>query len=283
MFFPRLEALTLNEAQFRGLRVSMNKPVVVTEEISGGPARAAIAAYVTDAGPHKLGVAIVVRSLQSQQVVYYECVDEIASDSELGMTFDAAMSFGETMGFVFGDDVLAERGLESRKVALQLWREVTGEALRQVAQNENRKSSVAEIEQEFGAEDLLVEGDEFEEIVLDSDAEVFATPPSATPSQTTRPLRSESNSDRTEVLAPETLEKSSAPTENKKPQLSRFRGRDLVFDAISTRAEMDAQTENLASEAKDENSRAIGRLKLIKRRGNGVAQASWLCRILRAF
>lgn len=282
MFFPRLDALTLTEAQFRGLRVSLNKPVVVTEEISGGPARAAIAAYVTDGGERKLGVTVVVRALQSQQVVYYDCTEEVANDSELRMMFDAAMSFGEAMGFVFGDDVLAERGLESRKVALQLWREVTGEVLRQEAQSKKRPHSVAEIEHEFGEEDLLLEEDGLEEIVLDSDTEIFATP-SVAPSQSAMPLRSESHSDRTEVLAPAALEKSVAPTEKKKPTLSRFRGQDAALDAASACAQTDAQTKNGASDTNDENSRAIGRLKLIKRRGNGVAQASWLCRILRAF
>ena len=115
MFFHRTDVLVLTESQLRSLRTSVNKPVVVTEELSGGPARAAIAAY-SGGEQKKFGVTVVVRSLKSNQVVYYDFSEEILSEAELEIAADAAMSFCEGMGFVIGDDALAERGLESRKV-----------------------------------------------------------------------------------------------------------------------------------------------------------------------
>ncbi len=280
MFFPRSEDLTLVETQLRSLRTSTNTPVVVTEELSGGAARAAIAAY-TVGGEKKFGVTIAVRSLQTNQAVFYDCSEAMANEAELAIAFDAAMSFCEGMGFVLGDDVLAERGLESRKVGLQLWREVTGEVLQQVAQRESRARSVVELEQEFDADDLLVgDGGEVEEIELEM--ELLETAPSVPAQRKAMVPPVEESRDRTEVLAPEAVRPPTPPTENKKPSLSRFRNTTAVPKASSSSSE-NAFEKNGASECADENSQAIGRLKLVKRRGEGGEKPSWLCRILRAY
>lgn len=279
MFFPRSEALKLTETQLKSLRPSVNQPVVVTDELSGGPARAAIAAY-TEGGEKKFGVTIVVRSLQTSQVVFYDCSEEIANESELSIAFEAAMSFCEAMGFVLGDDVLAQHGLESRKVGLQLWREVTGEALQQAAQREKRMQSVAELKQEFGTEELLLGEADGEEIELET--EVFEVVPKVPSPAAAQAPQVEGQRDRTEVLDPDVLRKPASSTETKKPPLSRFHGRQAP-PSVQPVSSTSAATENGASERADENSRAIGRLKLVKRRSEAVEKASWLCRILRAF
>lgn len=279
MFFPRSEVLQLTEAQLKSLRPSVNQPVVVTDELSGGPARAAIAAY-TEGGEKKFGVTIVIRSLQSNQVVFYDCSEAIENAAGLSIAFEAAMSFCEAMGFVLGDDVLAQHGLESRKVGLQLWREATGEALQQAAQRERRIQSVAELKQEFGTEALLLGEADGEEIELET--EVFEVVPKVPSPAAAKAPPVEGQRDRTEVLDPDALRKPAPPTETKKPSLSRFHGRQAP-PPVQPVSSTSAATENGASERADENSQAIGRLKLVKRRSEGVEKASWLCRILRAF
>ncbi len=313
MFFSRPGTLILSESQLRGLRISLNKPVVVTEELAGGPARAAIAAYTEE---NQLRVTVAVRSLKATEPVFYDYSEEIVGDQELNMAADAAIAFCEGMGFVIGEDNLEDRGLESSKVSLQLWREVTGEVLSKSSKRTAPKKEAPkpEVLQEVALEEEVEADEEEGEVELEEGMVLLEDLPEIEKGEedeeelvleeVASAPEGEVSNDRTQVLDPEDVKpapESHAKVESPKeevaktapqkvqtekprkvaadvsrpkppppPSLSRFRGRAQAV-------------ENSPEEEADSDSRAIGRLKLVKRRGSGKEKPSWLCRVLRAY
>ncbi len=122
MFMPSQAPPELTPARLRGLRFSLNSPVVTTEVIPAGPARGALLVHRDARG--RLGVALCVRSLRTGAVVLYRGDEGLEGDGELSVGIDAALSFGESLGFLFDDDEL-EKGL-ARPDALARWREFLG-------------------------------------------------------------------------------------------------------------------------------------------------------------
>jgi hypothetical protein len=122
MFMPSQTPPELTPARLRGLRFSLNAPVVTTEVIPAGPARGALLVHRDARG--RLGVALCVRSLRTGAVVLYRGDEGLEGDGELSVGIDAALSFGESLGFLFDDDEL-EKGL-ARPDALARWREFLG-------------------------------------------------------------------------------------------------------------------------------------------------------------
>jgi hypothetical protein len=122
MFVPSQTPPDLTPARLRGLRFSLNAPVVATEAIPAGPARGALLVHRDARG--RLGVALCVRSLRTGAVVLYRSNEGLEGDGELSVGIDAALSFGESLGFLFDDDEL-EKGL-ARPEALARWREFLG-------------------------------------------------------------------------------------------------------------------------------------------------------------
>ncbi len=120
MFFARRsEAPALEPSWFRGLRFSLNTPVVRTDGLPVAPARAALVLFEAPEGPP--GVLVGVRSLKSGQVVHFEPEGTIDALEE---GLDAAMAFGEGMGFLFDDDELEEGEAER---AFGMWHDLMGE------------------------------------------------------------------------------------------------------------------------------------------------------------
>jgi len=125
VFFPRTAALTLTRDEIRELRLSLNTPVVATEELPIGPARAAILVHDdTDGGPQ---VTIGIRSLRAGRVVLYAFEGDLREASSFAVAVDAALSFAESMGFLFDEDELGAGGAPARVRCLGLWREFLGE------------------------------------------------------------------------------------------------------------------------------------------------------------
>jgi hypothetical protein len=122
MFVPSDSPPPLTPARLRGLRFSLNAPVVTTEVIPAGPARGALLVHRDARG--RLGVALCVRSLRTGGVVLYRTDERFDGQSELSVGIDAALSFGESLGFLFDDDEL-EKGL-AREEALLRWQEFLG-------------------------------------------------------------------------------------------------------------------------------------------------------------
>ncbi len=104
------------EDRLLALRLSLNTPVLSTAELPTGPARAAIAVYA-EAGTRRF--AVIARSLRGGVAVVYELEEEPATDeSGWSVALDASLSFGESMGFLFDDEMVVDRRPETLRRAL---------------------------------------------------------------------------------------------------------------------------------------------------------------------
>lgn len=104
------------EDRLLALRLSLNTPVLATAELPTGPARAAIAVYA-EVGTRRF--AVIARSLRGGLAVVYELEAEPATDeSGWNVALDAALSFGESMGFLFDDEMVVDRRPETLRAAL---------------------------------------------------------------------------------------------------------------------------------------------------------------------
>ncbi len=124
MFFPTDAPAQRYCAELRALRFSMNAPVVALEGLPVGPARAAVALHP---GPEPR-VTVALRSTRSGQMLFYCAGDELAELSSGGVVMDAALSFAESMGFLFDDDEVEIRGGEGPAQCARLWSEFIDES-----------------------------------------------------------------------------------------------------------------------------------------------------------
>jgi hypothetical protein len=107
--FPR----PLLAGDLRALHVALNSPVVAHESLPNGPASAAVA---LDAH----GAIVCLRSVRTGQTAFFGSGAELAPQ----LALDAALSFAESLGFLFDDDEVVLRGEEA---ALELWSELCGD------------------------------------------------------------------------------------------------------------------------------------------------------------
>ena len=113
MFFsPLKEAPALMPERLRGLRISLNTPVVRTDDLPAAPARAVLVLHEAESG--QPAVLIGVRSLKSGEVLHFAPAEALAPGDD---GLDAAMAFGEGMGFLFDEDEL-EGGDAERAYAM---------------------------------------------------------------------------------------------------------------------------------------------------------------------
>jgi hypothetical protein len=124
MFLPRETPLELGPEHLLGLRLSLNTPVVSTEEIPTGPARAALAVHRDPAGVPTITLAV--RPIQASHAVFYGLEEELRGEAGLAMGVDAALCFGESLGFLFDDDPLASGDVEAGGV-FSLWSSIIGD------------------------------------------------------------------------------------------------------------------------------------------------------------
>jgi hypothetical protein len=158
VFFSRTTPLAVAPAQVRGLRLSLNTPVVSTEELPIGPARAAILVH-EEAGEGET-VTIGMRSLRADRVVLYGLDAGASADASIDVIVDAALSFAESMGFLFDEDELGSGGAAGRTRCLGLWRELLGEAGSALAPARDRAGPAVEEADELLLEDLAEEATE---------------------------------------------------------------------------------------------------------------------------
>jgi len=122
MFSPRKRPLLLVADRLLALRMSLNTPVVATPDLPAGPARAAIAVH-SESGQTCFTVAV--RSLRNGVSVLYELEGEDTNDaSGIAVALDAALSFGESMGFLFDDELVTSRSEPVLRGALARLREI---------------------------------------------------------------------------------------------------------------------------------------------------------------
>jgi hypothetical protein len=124
-FLPRRRPLELTAQRVRALRPSLNTPVVSAAELPVGPACAAILVHVESG--HGLQISVGVRTLACGSVVIYG-FDGPISASVVGAALDAALSFAESMGFLFDDDVVGDDAASREKAALR-WQEMIGDGV----------------------------------------------------------------------------------------------------------------------------------------------------------
>jgi hypothetical protein len=122
-FLPRTRPLELTAKSVRALRPSLNTPVVVTSDLPVGPACAAILVHVEPG--HGLQISVGVRSLGCGSVQLYG-FDGPISASVVSVALDSALSFAESMGFLFDDDMVDDDAASREKAVLR-WQELIGD------------------------------------------------------------------------------------------------------------------------------------------------------------
>jgi hypothetical protein len=119
MFFPNPSPDELDPARFTSLRVSLNAPVVRTDELSGVAARAAIVQWWQPDG--SCAIEIRLRAVTDERAVVYTLEAPLEAASDVDHALDAALNFAEGMGFLFEEDVLSGEDTVSRAQVAQAW------------------------------------------------------------------------------------------------------------------------------------------------------------------
>jgi hypothetical protein len=256
-FLRRTRPLELTAGRMRALRLSLNTPVVATQELPVGPARAAIAIHAEPRGG--LGVTVGVRSLASGSFVLYG-LEGAVPPGAVQEALDSALSFAEGMGFLF-DDELVGNDTASQEKALVRWHEAIGAA-------EGMAAAVPEPEPVLELFDL--EGGDLTDPPVP--AELPPTPP--------------------EIESP-AAPVFDAPAGDPGPELLAFRAPEeapapLPLTKFRLRADTSPgpQPPDAPEAPRPPSKRALGRVRLERRRANPNVQdarRSWLLRLLTSF
>lgn len=274
MFFPNPRPAALDPARFSSLRVSLNAPVIRTDELSGVAARGAIVQWWEPDG--RCGIEVRLRAVADDRLVVYTLEDPLEGASDVGHVLEAALNFAEGMGFLFEEDVLSSDDTASRAVVAEAWRAFEAGRAPAVA-----RPAARALAPELGRPGDLLGGPEPER----TDPELAGEPLELTdlaPEQALDLQAGELSSDwepldrRSEAAAPPPAEGASPPPT---PPLTKFRGR--------TPEARPAPAPAAAADPADppRGRKALGRLPLVRRRAppEGRQKPGLLVRILGAF
>ena len=126
MFRRSSEPLALSEASLLALRPALNAPVLNTDFLPVGPARAAIVVFAEEYGG--IGLAIGVRSNEGGQIAVFRNQQPIDADTKLEDALEPALASAERMGFLFDEDMVESvPGGDGRVQAMALWGRLMGE------------------------------------------------------------------------------------------------------------------------------------------------------------
>ncbi len=126
MFRHSSEPLALSEASLLVLRPALNAPVLNTEFLPVGPARAAIVVFAEEYGG--IGLAIGVRSNEGGQIAVFRNQEPIDASTKLCDAIEPALASAERMGFLFDEDIVENSpGGQGRVEAMSLWAGLMGE------------------------------------------------------------------------------------------------------------------------------------------------------------
>jgi hypothetical protein len=126
MFRRSSEPLALSEASLLALRPALNAPVLNTDFLPVGPARAAIVVFAEEYGG--IGLAIGVQSNESGQIAVFRNQEPIDAETTIGDALEPALSNAEQMGFLFDEDMVeGAPGGQGRSDAMALWGRLMGE------------------------------------------------------------------------------------------------------------------------------------------------------------
>jgi hypothetical protein len=124
MYFCRQPPPEREAKALRALHLSLNTPVVAIEDLPVGPARAAIA--VQDAPEGRASLLLVLRSERTGQLACFAPDEMLESDVGAQIALDGALSFAESMGFLFDDDAIPELGAGGPREAADSWNDLLG-------------------------------------------------------------------------------------------------------------------------------------------------------------
>ena len=256
-FLPRTRPLELTAKSVRALRPSLNTPVVAMADLPVGPACAAILVHVERG--HGLQISVGVRSLSCGSVALYG-FDGLINATVVTVALDAALSFAESMGFLFDDDVVGDDAASREKAVLR-WQELIGDG-----------TPTARVEPaRAGAQELF-----------EPDGGELTDPPAADEYDSEPTAEGQAAFE----LSDPNLERAAAAqfspsAPDNGVALSKFRVQAGASDAAGPTA--DAATEPAPRAPR---KRPLGRMRLVKRRpGESVldARRAWLLRLLTSF
>jgi len=265
MFRRSSEPLALSEASLLALRPALNAPVLNTDFLPVGPARAAIVVFAEEYGG--IGLAIGVRSNEGGQIAVFRNQAPIDANTKLTDAIDPALASAERMGFLFDEDMVesAADG-QGRSQAMSLWGELMGEVEMppppatgeptleepgdSAASLSNVGGTIPELP-ELLLDDLVPE--ELPEISLDLEDELEVIDPVAPP----------------------------APA---RPQLSKFRNAPpALAGKTNTRTNAPDQAGPQTVGSEPEGGSELGRIPLVRVRREGTKRVPFLARLLSSF
>jgi hypothetical protein len=263
MYFLRREAsVELTVERARSLRTSLNSPVVASPELPPGPARAAILVHTEPSGA--VSVSVGVRSIKTADAATWTCDADLNESTRVDVAVDAAMSFAEGMGFLF-DDGEPDEG----RRATSGWTALMGDANETDAILE--LTELVPIEVEEGSSEPVLDWDDSEDLpdLQLADGPGFdleqATFEEAAPSVPLSKFRNRLP----------TAETADSPDAAPQPAAKR---------AAAPKPPGSAKPAKAAGKAAPKSRAALGKLKLIKRRGDAAAKRrAWLQRVLSSF
>lgn len=284
MFFARPEPLELAGRDILALRMSVNTPVVATEELPVGPARAAILVHQEGGIPN---VTVAIRSLRTEESIHYSFDGDLGSDSSVAVALDAGLSFAETMGFLFDEEEVDGAESASRERALARWSEVAFGAVRPVAvEDEAREQLLDELANSLSA----ALGSDGPEVMLELDEEVPAELELAPAGSDAAPSEAAADPIAPEPVAelaspePAPPEPAPEPTPEAGPGIAPAQALSKFRSPADETPGPDSAPQPADTAGPDRNEttqHALGRLQLVKRRRGRAASSEKPSPILR--
>lgn len=257
MFRRSSEPLALSEASLLALRPALNAPVLNTDFLPVGPARAAIVVFAEEYGG--IGLAIGVRSNEGGQIAVFRNQTPIDASTKLTDALEPALASAERMGFLFDEDMVENvPGGQGRVQAMSLWGELMGELEDPGSSMSNELDSGAPSDSATAASSI---DSAVPELLLDDVAAVDLP-------EIALVLEDE--------LEPIVLE---APPTPARQQLSKFRNTTPVA-AENPVVPVDATGE---SSPKQESGSELGRVPIVRVRREGAKRVPFLARLLSSF
>jgi len=103
------------------LHRSMNAPVVAIEGIPVGPAHAAVA--LNRGADGVVDATVAIRCARTGRVACFTAGSELRDLRSPDIVMDAALSFAESMGFLFDDEEVEIRGADGPREAARIWQQ----------------------------------------------------------------------------------------------------------------------------------------------------------------
>ena len=154
-FLRRLRPLEVDGERVRSLRFSLNAPVLSTPDLPVGPARAVIVVHQEARG--RMDATVGVRSQRSGELAYWSFDGDLSSADDLDVAADAALSFAESLGFFFEDEVLGSGGDASKAWLTWIGGELRAQANGRAEGERAAPAPIDDLLEELTLEDLELE------------------------------------------------------------------------------------------------------------------------------